>query len=696
VVTRRVKTGGAYVGAGGLGAPSPPQWQNTYEDQEFTGAYVADPGGGPDQWQYSGGGIAYYIDPSFGAGGDGSYASPWDDFTEVNALTGDLGGRILRLRSNQIIYDQLYLQNADNFTIETYGGSPLATIDGSVLTAYTWTQASTSPNLWWAQPGSAIGLFIDDVATLNCANQQQVTDLEYGWWYGTRSGNLGDGSGTQPTGNALVVNLPPGESMTTLSAANLVRRADSTGAYSAVHLANCNAATLQNFAARRGYHDTIRIEANASTVFSDIALSGLTVSQCGYTGTSGQNLINIYGAGQSYLAPGISVTDCLLHDNVTGNNSNGIETGHLTGPTIARNTFRRIYGNAIEYWRGTHQSVISRNSFDDIGARALAMFWGSGTDYDNHTGNSFENNIVRNLGNFRVMGTQTPYPTGQCYNTGSGILASGGTNNRAYNNTFILSDAPALEIKYSATEGGNSGSFSFMNNTVVLLEPTTNAGGVIAASTPTSGWTIQTTAPTGPQQIQSNYNRYFTRRVAASGVRMQWNAGSASTYALATWQAFGGDTNSTLGDPAYTAPFGTGGTSAGTLAATTYGSTHASFVAANAGLVQVTGHGLVVGDYVSMPITGGSGTAPTWYTRVGQVLDANTFRAEYHLYGNHTIATGATVTKYPNVLSFDFAPTTTPPLNSGIGSATDANVPTVDFYGNARSTTAPDIGAVEV
>lgn len=54
MVTRRVKTGGAYVGSGGLGAPSPPQWQNTYEDQEFTGAYVADPGGGPDQWQYSG------------------------------------------------------------------------------------------------------------------------------------------------------------------------------------------------------------------------------------------------------------------------------------------------------------------------------------------------------------------------------------------------------------------------------------------------------------------------------------------------------------------------------------------------------------------------------------------------------------------------------------------------------------------
>ena len=40
--------------------------------------------------------VAYYIDPSFGPGGDGSYSSPWDDFTEVNALSGDLGGRIIR------------------------------------------------------------------------------------------------------------------------------------------------------------------------------------------------------------------------------------------------------------------------------------------------------------------------------------------------------------------------------------------------------------------------------------------------------------------------------------------------------------------------------------------------------------------------------------------------------------------------
>ena len=50
MTTKRVKTGGAYVTSSGLGAPVPDQWQNTYEEQEFTGGYVVDPGGGPAQW----------------------------------------------------------------------------------------------------------------------------------------------------------------------------------------------------------------------------------------------------------------------------------------------------------------------------------------------------------------------------------------------------------------------------------------------------------------------------------------------------------------------------------------------------------------------------------------------------------------------------------------------------------------------
>jgi len=49
VPIRRVRTGAAYVADPGGG---PQQWQVTYEDQEVTGSYVADPAGGPAQWQY--------------------------------------------------------------------------------------------------------------------------------------------------------------------------------------------------------------------------------------------------------------------------------------------------------------------------------------------------------------------------------------------------------------------------------------------------------------------------------------------------------------------------------------------------------------------------------------------------------------------------------------------------------------------
>jgi hypothetical protein len=35
-------------------------------------------------------------------------------------------------------------------------------------------------------------------------------------------------------------------------------------------------------------------------------------------------------------------------------------------------------------------------------------------------------------------------------------------------------------------------------------------------------------------------------------------------------------------------------------------------------------------------------------------------------------------------------------LNSGLGSGADSNIPTVDYNGNARSSSTPDIGAIEV
>ena len=635
--------------------------------------------------------VAYYIDPSFGPGGDGSYSSPWDDFTEVNALSGDLGGRIIRLKSGQTIYDQLYLGNCSNFTVETYGGSPLATIDGSVLTAYTWTQVSTAPNIWRTNvgtPASAVGVFVGDMATIYCPEQLQMEQLDMGWWFGANTHN---GSGSYPaSGSALYVHLPIGEDMSALSAANLVRRADSGGPAVAARLIGCNGFTLRDFAVRRGYNHCVSLE-SSSGAWGDATLERLEIYQNGYSTVGGQNCLNIYGANTSNRASNIIVQDCYLHDNHTGSNSNGIELGFISGLVFRRNTVNRVFGNAIELWRGTNDSEFSRNKLIDYGGSAWRLFWGSGSQYDNHSRNLFANNIVRSLGNWRNIGMQSPYPTGSFYNTPNGVWIAGGTDNKVINNTFVLNEGYGVQVSYNAAEGAGTGTARVLNNIFHSLELATWSRGVIFLGSPTSGWTVQGTAPAAAQQVQLDYNRYY-HRIAAM-VRGALNAALASTSAnFAAWQANGCDAHGSYGDATLTAPFGTGSTSAGTTSGTMYGSTNGSFVAANAGLLTTAAdHGLAGGDFVSVPIAAGGNL----YSRVGEIVDADTFRLEYHLYGSSTIASGATVTKYPNDETPNMTPGAAGVLNSGLGSGADSNIPTVDYNGNARSSSTPDIGAIE-
>jgi hypothetical protein len=667
VVTRRVKTGGAYVGAGGLGAPSPPQWQNTYEDQEFTGAYVADPGGGPDQWQYSGGsGVAYYVDPSFGAGGDGSYASPWDDFTEINALTGDLGGRSIRLKSGETIYDELDLTGASNFTIETYGGSPLAIIDGSVLTNWTWTNEAGT-NLWYTStPGAAKAVWLGDsnfeAAGSHAAFVQEVLDrCEMTWWYGTHS--------TYGHGAVLWVHAPQGVSMTDEEAADNVR---TTGADTAIHLTGCSAVTLSGVQAQRGRIAVVKGYDHGA----GFTITGCVLRQCGYATAAGQDLLDVRGVSKAVKATNIFITNNQFLDNMCGLGANhGIEVSYTDGMVVLGNTFRRMRGNGMELWLTTHTTTVEKNLFEDIGQTSVlladgvgdVLLAGDGGVY--HSGVVVKNNLSVAFGNL----------TNSASNAGSRLVWSkAGSDVKVYNNTSVTSAQYNISVSDPAlTPVGLTNTLTAKNN-VFLKTNGTGFNTNISASG--SGWSVVNTI-SGSKQILCDGNHYLS--LAYTEPNQPIAVVNGTTYSgLTAWKATNGDPNGYAYNLSLASAFGT---PSGTTTTTTN-----NRVANDTTVGVASVSGFSVGDWVTI----GTDTARVFVNRITQI-NALTLTLEIPFASFNTSTYPKTVTRLTSLVG-DLSPTTTPPLNSGIGSATDANVPTVDFYGNARSTTAPDIGAVEV
>jgi len=91
----------------------------------------------------SGAGVkALYADSTAAAGGDGSRASPYDDFTEINVLAaaGTLDNSRVRLARGSQFFDQLVLTGTTGVTVEPYGTGNNPIIDGSTVLAGTWTK----------------------------------------------------------------------------------------------------------------------------------------------------------------------------------------------------------------------------------------------------------------------------------------------------------------------------------------------------------------------------------------------------------------------------------------------------------------------------------------------------------------------------------------------------------------------------
>jgi len=606
---------------------------------------------------------AFYIDPSFGAGGDGSYASPWDDFTEVNALTGDLGGRIIRLKSAETIYDSLLLTSASNFAIETYGGSTKAIIDGSAVVNWTWV--NEGGDIWsTVTPGAEKCIWVGDIAFERAnesvtANQAVMDRSEATYWYGTHS-TYG--------GPKLYVHAPAGMNMTTESAANNVR---STSERYALRLYDCSAAAIRSIQVQRGGDGNVL----ANNHGAGLTIDDIVSRQCGLWAT-GQNCVDISGASAVAPATNVTITNSDFLDNFGGSNNNATEFSWVTGLEISGCTYRRILGNAVEFWQTVKNASVKRNRFEDIGG---SIWWLSnsiaGQEHDN---NQMDNCIVNSTGNMRIGGGTDQQ--------GSQLLRhEAGTNTRLYNNTLVTNNIQAVTLR-TGSSANCLNTITMKNNIFVSLQSYASRARFQTLDSPTPAWTFVSALTGAKNEIVSDNNRIFSRYATDQNTtRVGYlNAVGSYTTGLAAWQAQTGspDPNSSEGDPVLTAMLGP------EVSTTTVNGA----VLAGAWDITLTSvAGMVVGGYVTIAMA----ASPRLHVTRIMAISGSTITGELKV-GGGGISNGATVS-YRTALTTDATPAAaTGVLNAGIGSATDASVPTVDFFGNARSTTAPDIGAIEV
>jgi hypothetical protein len=631
---------------------------------------VADPGGGPDQWQYSGSGIAYYVDPSYAGGSsDGSYSAPWTDFTRVNALTGDLGGRIIRLKSGQTIYDAMLINAASNFSIETYGGSTKAIIDGSVLSGWTWVQEGSTDYWSTTTPGAEKALWVGDLAFERANNGQTkpvqaVMDrCEATFWYGEHDTLAG---GTGVGGVRLWVHAPHGMDMNAEETANNVR---TTSIEYVLRGDGCSLVTVSNIQVQRSHSGNFLWYTHGD----GITVDGLLSRQVGL-GASGQNTLKIAGTSAVAPATNVIIRNSEFSDSFAGSNNNGTELEFIDGMTIEDCTYRRILGNAVEYWKTMVNTRVTRCRFEDIGNSILWLANNvAGQEHDN---NQIDNCIINSTGNMANDGGTDQQ--------GSALLRhDAGTNTRVYNNTHITNNKQCVTLA-TGSSANCLNTITMKNNIFVSLQSYASRARFQTLDAPTPAWTFVSAFTGAKNEIISDNNRIFSRyQTDQNTTRVGYlQAVGSYTTGLAAWQAQTGspDPNSSEGDPLLAELLGP-------VVSTT---TVNGAVSAGAWNITLTSAaGMVVGGYVTVAMA----AAPRLHVTRIMAISGSTITGELKV-GGGGISNGATVS-YRTSLTGDVTPSASGVLNSGIGSATDANVPTVDFYGNARSTTAPDIGAVE-
>lgn len=388
----------------------------------------------------AGTGSIIYIDSTCANNGDGSSQTcasvsggvgPYNSFTEVNTLTGNLANLQILLKRGTTILGGINLVLASNFVIDAYGSGDKPIISAARTFNATWTQEGS---LWYTAVESGKNYtraFIVNGRKLDGVfSKSDLNTGQYKSWYD--SGN---------SRHYIVL-----DGVINPNSATIQANSNDAGQDRNIKLHLCGGYRISNVYLQYGYQNNFDVTGSGNNV----EVSNITsIGSGAFSNVYGADGIVIYGSSTS------PATGVVIKNNISnGNQNNGMEIWGLDGATVSDNSMDGN-GGGVEVWGYITNSTITRNiaTNNTLPQTATASqnagrgFWAAPTSQDVPNTGFNSNNTV----SYNIFGTS--YTVGMKIDQGTGW--------RVYNNIIYevtRTGQYVVDVKNSGT------SVDFTNN----------------------------------------------------------------------------------------------------------------------------------------------------------------------------------------------------------------------------------------
>lgn len=406
-----------------------------------------------------------FFDSTAASGGTGSYLKPYNDLTQLNALTGDLRGRRLYLKRGSVFAGSIALSGAKDFSIREYGDSGARPVVSNwIAVSVTWTSAGS--NNWYCSSASFgatdVSVRLNDyyaerrlsVAELSANNyERSTTGAAWPWTFFYDSGTSRvyvHTDGTDP--NTMTVYRPrtSGENATDYS----------------LSLANCEDVTI----------GTIDFTGGRKAVGLVSGGSRLQLLSTNLYGNGGdladpQDLLNVVGTSLASPFQHLLIEGCDIGQGMSSYIGHAIELSWVRYATIRRNFVHDVPLCFVEHWESCRDITIEQNRVDAVG---IFVNHRVGTT-DGNAASHHQDILLRNNIFNQRFSNEYKGATGAGTRSGTGYRQYAGdaanfTNVRVINNTFLMEDGLAADLYNSGTAASGSRTMKFKNNLVIMKQ----------------------------------------------------------------------------------------------------------------------------------------------------------------------------------------------------------------------------------